>query len=171
MEIWKTIIEFKDYQVSNLGRIKSKERIYWMKVNNCFAISKERILKHGYDKNGYCLVVLQKNRNRKTRTIHQLVAEAFLNFNQSGHKLVINHINFDKTDNRLENLEAVTQRENANRKHLKSSSKYTGVCFNKINKNWTAQISINRKKIYLGSFINEIEAHNAYLLAKSKLIN
>jgi len=170
MEIWKTIEEFEDYQVSNLGNVKSLERKYFMKMNNSFAISKERILKAGTNK-GYYIVVLQKNRIRKTKLIHQLVAIAFLNHKPSHHKLVVNHINFDKTDNRVENLEIVTQRENANRKHIKSSSKYTGVCWNKPNKNWTAQISINRKKIYLGSFINELEAHNAYLLAKSKLIN
>ena len=49
------------------------------------------------------------------------------------------------------------------------SSKYKGVYFHKLNNNWMAQITINGKLKYLGSFKTEIEAHNAYKLATHQL--
>jgi len=138
------------YQVSNLGRVKS----FWY--------GKERILKGGINSRGYSAVVLYKDNKIKTRSIHQLVAVAFLGHKPCGHKLVVNHINFYKTDNRVENLEIVTNRENSNQKHLKSSSIYTGVCLEKHAKKWRADIFVNGKLKYLGCFTDEIEAHRTY---------
>lgn len=53
----------------------------------------------------------------KTFRVHQLVAMAFLSHKQSGMKLVINHINKIRNDNRLFNLEILTQKENINKKY------------------------------------------------------
>ncbi len=78
------------------------------------------------------------------------------------HNLVVNHKNFIRTDNRLENLEIVTARENTNRKHLKSSSIYTGVCWDKNRKKWFSSIKFLGKDIFLGRFDCELEAKNAY---------
>jgi hypothetical protein len=113
---------------------------------------------------GYPRVDLKKDGKRKSRTVHQLVAEAFLNHKPCGYKLVVNHINFIKHDNRLENLEIDTQRNNTNQKHLKSSSEYVGVSWNKKAKKWKAGIRINGKTKYLGSFTCEKEASEAYQL-------
>ena len=99
----------------------------------------------------------------RRRTVHQLMAESFLNHKPNGRQeYVINHKNLNKLDNRLENLEIVSHRENSNQKHIKSSSKYTGVSWYKSNKRWIAAISVSGKKIYLGSFNNEYAAHVAY---------
>jgi len=145
------------YQVSNLGRVKSLK------------FGKERILKKTLSSDGSHTVGLHKDNKQKARTIHQLVAVAFLNHKPCGYKLVVNHINFDRTDNRVENLEIVTQRENANQKHLKSSSIYTGVCRSKQAKKWLSQITVNGKRKYLGYFTDEIEASNAYQTALKQI--
>ena len=156
-EIWKDIVDYEGlYQVSNLGRVKS------------FKWNKDKILKGGIDLTGYYLVVLHKNRLRKTKRIHQLVSVAFLNHIPNGYELVVDHINDDKIDNRVENLQLVTQRENAYKKQGNYSSQYKGVCWHKQTKKWVAHITINGKLKHLGLFINEKDASNAY---KNKLKN
>jgi len=152
-EIWKDIDGFENYQVSNLGRVKS--------IGNSFS-RKEKILKDRIYKPGYNTVILYKNKKQKSFLVHQLVAVAFLDHKICGHKLVVNHKDFNKLNNNVDNLEIVTARENSNQKHIKSISKYTGVSFRKDNLRWTAQIVINKKLIHLGYFKNEIDAHNAY---------
>lgn len=155
-ENWKTIKDYQDYQVSDLGNVKSLK------------LGKERILKSAISK-GYLFVVIFKNSKPKKRTIHSLVAEAFLNHIPKGMKLVVNHKNFIKTDNKLENLEIVTNRENTNLKHLKSASKYVGVTFHRKNNKWRARIQIEGKLKHLGLFNTEIEASNAYQLKLNSL--
>ena len=158
-EIWKDIPNYEGYyQVSNLGNVKSLARF-----NNLGKRVKERVLKNLVNTtNGYLVVNLSKIGLVKTKQIHQLVAEAFLNHSQKGHKLVVNHKNFNRQDNRVENLEIVTQRENTNRAHIKSSSKYVGVSWHKGRKKWMSRIVINGKRKHLGYFFEEIEASNAY---------
>ena len=150
--------EFRDvigyeglYQVSNLGNVKSIRG------------GKERILKPRICNKGYFRVNISKWGSGKTKRIHQLVAMAFLDHKPNGYEgLIVNHINHNRTDNRLENLELVTQRENANLKHLSSSSKYTGVCWAKRSNKWLANIYVNGKLKHLGYFTNELDASHAY---------
>lgn len=161
-EIWKTIEGFEDYQVSNFGRVKSLSRNVTGK-NNSVRILKEKILKPGVDKLGYLMVILSdKNNKRNTTKVHQLVSIVFLNHKKSGHKLVVNHKDFNRQNNYLDNLEIVTQRENSNRKHIKSSSKYIGVFWDNSRGKWVSKIQINGKSKHLGCFNIEIEASNAY---------
>lgn len=146
MEIWKEIKGYPDYQVSSFGRIKSLK------------FRKERILKQWIDDKSYCRVDLIKNEK-----VHQLVAIAFLNHTPCKYKLVVNHIDLNRQNNCVDNLEIVTARENCNKKHIKSKSQYVGVTwFNLGKKNWRAKIVINKKSVTLGYFKTEIEAHNAY---------
>jgi hypothetical protein len=150
-EIFKDIPNYEGlYQVSNLGNVKSLK------------YSKERILRKNSDKDGYLMVSIYKNKTPKRVKVHQLVAMAFLKHKPCGLKLVVNHINFIKNDNRVENLEIVTNRENSNQKHLKSSSKYVGVSWSKANRKWKALIRLGKKRKYLGYFENEYDAHLAY---------
>ena len=148
-EIWKSIEGYEGlYEVSDQGRV--------------MGIKRGMVLKLSDDNRGYLKVVLCKDGIRKTRTVHQLVAEAFLGHKPCGMKLVVNHINFNKHDNRPCNLEITTQRENTNKKHLPSSSEHTGVTWYKQNEKWRSQIVINGKLKHLGYFNTEIEAYKAY---------
>ena len=165
-EVWKDIPNYEGiYQASSLGRVKSLSREIWRTRNNGYSVLKERILKNSINDMGYMMVGLSKDNKSKTRKTHQLVAEAFLNHKPCGYKLVINHKNFIKTDNRVENLEIVTARENCNHKHIKSSSKYTGVCWEKDTSKWTSQIHVNGVKKKLGRFKTEEEASLCYEMA------
>ncbi len=152
-EIWRDVPNYEGmYKVSNLGRVKSLKRK---------GVTQDKVLTPALS-GGYLSVSFTKNDVRKTMFNHRLVAYAFLNHKPSGMDLVVNHINLDKTDNRLENLEIVSSRENSNKKHLDSISKYTGVTWHYKLKKWKATIWINRKNKHLGYFDNEIDAHNAY---------
>jgi hypothetical protein len=74
--------------------------------------------------------------------------------------LQIDHINGIKNDNRIENLRLVTVQQNCyNRSKLKSK----GYSWSINNKKWQASIWLNGKSKYLGSFLNELDARNAYL--------
>ena len=156
-EIWKPIPNYDGYEVSNYGRVKSLK------------LGRELILKPKDDFRGYFNIQLWVKNRKKPFKIHQLVAMAFLGHKPNGQNLVVNHINFDKKDNRLENLEVITQRQNANLKHIKSSSKYTGVTWNKKNKRYRALIVINRYQIYLGEFKDEKIASEHYNIALNNL--
>ena len=155
------------YEVSNLGNIKSLSRIVRHPLSD--KLLKERLLKTPTSGNGYLVLNLLKNGKQKTRTVHQLVAEAFLGFVPNGSTLVVNHINFIRSDNRIENLEIVTMRENTNQKHLKSTSKYVGVCWNKTANKWRASIITNRNSKHIGYFTNEYDAHLAYQKALTEI--
>lgn len=162
VEIWKYIYGYENiYEVSNLGNIKSLSRIILLKGKYPF-LSKEKILKNHLTENGYLSVSLSINGKNYTYLVHQLVAINFLGHSLSDIKIVVNHINFIKTDNNVKNLEITTQRRNASRNHIKSTSKYVGVHLDKKSNVWHSKILINKKRIHLGSFKNEIDAHNAY---------
>ena len=158
MEEFKDIAGYEGmYQVSNLGRVKSLAR-----KSSAGRNIQERIRKTPINFHGYPMTILSKDAIRKTITVHQLVAIAFLGHIPKGKSVHINHIDFDRTNNNVKNLEITTPRENGNKKHLKSSSKYTGVCLHKATNKWSAQIYLNGKIKYLGLFKCEIAASVAY---------
>lgn len=163
-EIWKDIKGYEGfYMVSSLGRVKSLERI-----DSAGRLRKTKILKLSISR-GYKMVKLYINSTKKTIHVHQLVAIAFLNHVPCGHKSVINHIDINPSNNRLDNLEIITQRENANLKHIKSSSKYVGVSWHKAAKKWSAYINTGNHRTYLGLFKVELEASQAYQKALNAL--
>ena len=103
-EIWKDIPNYEGlYQASNLGRVKSLERSYRRK---------EKILKPGINQYGYYQVALCKQSIVKRYLVHRLVWEAFNG--TIPENMQVNHINEIKTDNRLENLNLMTAKENSN---------------------------------------------------------
>ena len=100
-EVWKDIPGYEGlYQSSNLGRIKSLRR------NG----TPERIMKARSDKDGYQILDLRRKYKRKTCRVHRLIALTFLDNPKD--KSEVNHINFNKRDNSVSNLEWMTPDEN-----------------------------------------------------------
>ena len=99
MEIWRDVVGLEGiYKISSKGRV--------------FSIRSNRCLKPKIDKYGYKVVTLCVQGKRCHRTIHRLVAEAFIPNLEN--KPTVNHINEDKLDNSVENLEWATVAENVN---------------------------------------------------------
>jgi len=97
--------------VSNMGRIKSLDR-WKISKRNSKHFFPSRIRVNGFDKDGYCIMVLTNYPIRKTIKVHRIVAQHFIPTNND--MLQINHINNIKSDNRVTNLEWVTCKENIN---------------------------------------------------------
>lgn len=109
-EIWKPIKGYEEYEVSNLGRVRSLPKITRSVVPDRY--NSTRILKQSPDGKGYMMVWLYKGKKRKTMKVHRLVANAFISNPEC--KPQIDHINAVKTDNRVCNLRWCTEKENSN---------------------------------------------------------
>lgn len=127
-EIWKDIKGYETkYQVSNLGRIKSCK--FWS--GNRY-ISNEKILKQANTPKGYLVVCLRKNNKAKVYRVHRLVAQAFIPNPED--KPQINHIDNNRKNNKVDNLEWVNNSENqqhafkyGNQKRYKGSKNYSAI--------------------------------------------
>jgi len=154
-EIWKNIPGYEGlYQVSNFGNVKS--------FNGRWS-NEPKVLKFKFNrKNGYLSYILCKNGNQKTYYAHQLVAIVFLNHQTSSHKIVVNHIDHNKLNNHVSNLEIVTQRYNAT-EYIKDVGVYL------YRNKWSTMIKIEGKKRYLGSFDNKEKALQIYQTALNNI--
>ena len=172
-EIWKDIPNYEGYyQASNLGRVRSLDRVVTCS-NGYDRLYKGRVIKGSVNKYGYRRTTLGINGIDRTFMFSQLVATTFLGHKPNGHTLVVDHINGDTSDDRVENLRIVTNRANSTtcfRSDKGSlSSEYVGVSWNKCKSKWAAQIYHNGVRTHLGLYNSEIEASNAYQLALSKI--
>ena len=101
IEIWKPITDYVGYyEVSNLGNVRSIDRVIVMK-NNMRRKIKSKTLSQSNDKDGYLQLQLNKNGNGKQFKVHRLVGEAFLP--NPKNKPQINHIDGIKTNNHVKN--------------------------------------------------------------------
>ena len=106
-EIWKDVIGYEGlYQVSNLGNVK--------RVGSFRGVNKKYLNNYNLipmdNGKGYLRIKLTKNNKSKRVMLHRIIAEAFVP--NKLNKPVVNHINGNKKDNSLINLEWCTQSEN-----------------------------------------------------------
>lgn len=98
--------------MSNLGRVKSLKRVVTNNKHGGIRVIKEKILKPNDNGHGYKIISLRKPKHRKNFYIHRLVATAFIpNPTQARY---INHIDYNRENNKIDNLEWCTQKENIN---------------------------------------------------------
>lgn len=124
-EIWKDIRGYEGlYQVSNLGRVKSLERLDRMGRE-----IKTKILSQSDNGNGYSYVGLYKDKKGKKVGVHRLVAQMFIP--NPNNLPQVNHLDEDKYNNKIDNLAWVTNKENSNygnhNKNLAMAQKRTSV--------------------------------------------
>ncbi|AGH57574.1 ATPase [Pseudoalteromonas phage pYD6-A] len=166
-EIWKDIKDYENlYEISNFGRFRKHKCKLKEGREECSLL---RAI--GTNRDGYSLVTLSKNGIKKNKTVHQLVAGAFMSNFSYGQQL--NHIDGDKTNNHIDNLECTSFSKNNAHAHAlglnpkKGKSKYHNVSiqFDKRAKNpkpkYMAAIKIDSKRHYIGSFSDEISAAKA----------
>lgn len=164
MELWKSVKQNKNYEVSNLGNVRSLDRITtWRGTQKLF---KGKTLKLCVGVQGYISVNLYNNKVKKCVKVHRLVAEAFCLGDSS---FDVDHINHNRADNRAENLRFTTSSQNSrNRKNIK------GYRFSKLHKTkpYQVRVKINGVSKHLGYFNTpELakQAHSNFLLANQNI--
>ena len=133
-EEFRIIKEFPNYSVSSFGRIKNNKT--------------GRILKPSLKQNGYYGIRLSKTNNVFDKHIHRLIGEAFIS--NPNNKPCIDHIDNNRANNNINNLRWVSQTENNMNMILNTRNKTNckGVCFQKANNKWKAEIMKNRERFF-----------------------
>jgi len=160
IEKWVSIKGYEGiYDISNKGRVKSLRRIT-VRKNGVNLSVREKIIKGSVNSLNYNTIELKKNGNRKFFLLHRLIYQAFIGELIKG--MVIDHKDYDTLNNSPKNLQQITHRENLSKdqfRHNRSSNKI-GVC--KKGNKFESQIHIDGEEKYLGRFISEEEAAQAY---------
>ena len=146
-EKWKAVVGYEGlYEISSFGRVKSLNRL-----DSIGRVVEETIKAQHIGTTGYLSLTLSREGKKKTKAVHQLVAESFLGHTPDNYNGVVNHIDNTKTNNRLDNLEVVSSRYNT------QYSKPTEGVYERRNK-FEVYIRIDGKKTYLGSYTSKEEA-------------
>ena len=148
IEHFLNISGYDNYQVSNFGRVRNS--------------TTGRILQGGVDGGGYLKVNLSKDGKANNHKIHQLVANEFIE--KPDGKTCVDHIDKNRLKNIVENLRWVTRSENDRNRSMRSdnTSKFKGVCYNKLAKKYQANITYGGKLRHLGLFNTAEDAAKAY---------
>jgi hypothetical protein len=148
MEIWKSIPGYENYEMTADGRVRSL---------NYNRTNKVKEMKPKLN-SGYFRLTLSKNKKQRGLYVHVLLAITFLGHVPDGHKFVIDHINNNPLDNRLENLQIITSRENS----TKDQKGNLPIGVSIARKKFRARIDIKGKLKCLGAFPTPEEASAAY---------
>lgn len=162
-EIWKDIPNYNGYQVSNIGRVRTHNKKTYTKRHG-ERHWKDRILhyKGNTYKTGY-RVDLWKDGKPKTMLVARLVAFTFYNKDINNHNLTVDHIDGNRLNNNLDNLELVSLQENIKREFLNNLGYQKNIKI--INKQTNeekvflsmvkASIFINKNKAYISGKISK----------------
>ena len=168
-ELWLPVPDFEGYyEVSNLGRIKSLSRI--VHVTN--RVLKEKFNSMHLKRDGYHSVLLRKPGVKKTIQLHRIVAKAFIK--NPDNKDAVNHIDGNKLNNCVNNLEWVSNRENSCHYYSNiNSGTPVGVHYRKERNKYCAHIHVNKKKVWLGQYDTKEQAYEARVnyLKSENIIN
>ena len=165
--IWKPVIGYEGlYEVSNTGLVKSL---------NCYNYKHPRIMKLGKRADGYLSVGLSKNNKTKTKTVHRLVAEAFIP--NPNNLEMVNHKDENKSNNNVDNLEWCTRSYNqlySIKKHPERRQKFYKNFLDKNGKSTSPMvISKVRKRTepiaHLNNELEIIKIYNNWIDAKNDL--
>ena len=151
-EVYKTILEYPDYEISNLGNCRNK------KTNR---ILKPQLMKNGYFQ--YYLSYDTEDGKRKQNHQYQHRIIAIYHIDNPFNKTDIDHIDNNPSNNNISNLRWVSKSENM-RNQQKANNKtsiYKGVHFRKEKLKWCAKIEINKITKHIGYYNTEIEAGTA----------
>ena len=119
--IWKPVKGYEElYEVSDTGLVKSCERVVHDSYHKTNKLYGGKLLNPTLTEKGYLQVTLN-NKTQKTYGIHRLVAEAFISNPNNYH--VVNHIDENKQNNNVENLEWCTQKQNLEYSRLKRKTR------------------------------------------------
>ena len=150
MEEWRNVIGYEGlYLASNLGNIKS--------IKKNLILSSNKL-----DKDGYVVVKLSKNGIKTLYFEHRIVCIAF--WDNTENKKTVNHKDFDKRNNSINNLEWATDKEQALHRHSKGGNTYNPnkcIYFSlRVNK-WIAYATIDNKSKHIGHYIFRSDAVKA----------
>jgi hypothetical protein len=121
IEIWKDIIDYEGlYQVSNMGRVKSYDRLEC--VNGVIRLRKGKMLKLSKCTNGYLKVSLRPIIDTQYKLVHRLVAQTFIE--NEYNKLTVNHKDSNRENNNVMNLEWSTHSENMYHARTQGNAKF-----------------------------------------------
>jgi hypothetical protein len=158
--IWAPIPGYEKYEVSTEGQVRS---------TSFGKTGKPGIMKPRMSKN-YWIVKFSVKGKYKIFRIHQLVAMAFLGHIPNSNGLEVDHIDENKQNNRLENLQLLTKRANISKAYALSRDLPTGVTYDKSRNKFRARIKINYIQKFLGRYNTKEEASEAYQQALKELI-
>ena len=146
VEELKKVFRLKD---GNLERLRSYPSTKWAVVKN-----------NGNNGSGYCSV-----RFNSMMIYYHTIVWILSTGEDIPEGIQIDHINGNRIDNRVENMRLVTHRENNQNKEVHREGQLFGCSFHKRDKKYMAQIQVGNKRVHLGCYATEEEAHNIYVSA------
>lgn len=170
--IFKSSLKYRNEVIINeeIAEIKIKSKKYgdFIAVIDLEDLDRVSEITWGVTKSlrGDCMYVRGKhqvNEKWKNINLHRYIMNCPNN-------MVVDHINRNTFDNRKENLNICTAQDNSNNRGTFRSSlgKLKGAYYNKVNKTWHSTLILNKQRKWLGTFKTELEAHNAYIKAKTE---
>lgn len=167
MEIWKDVVGYEGiYEVSNLGRVRTHENKTTTSVRHGVRHWKQRILKQKATKDNCCRVILWKNKQERTFLVHRLVALAFLPLEEG--RDYVNHIDGNRLNNTLENLEWCNHQENNNHAFETGlmTTNHAVILYDKE----TKQVHSFRSKAKASEFLGKNSGYISGILNKGKTV-